>query len=265
MFFILLLSLFSQPIEDRETIQSSFSGATKLLVDNVNGSIHVTGVPGSELRFTAQKKTSAESPEALAEAKRDVKLDVSTQGGFVRLYVDGPFRGHDRGSRYYGYTVSFDYEVQVPVGAELILTTVNGGEITVKGTAGTFDIRHVNGHITMQDVSGAGSVRSVNGPIKVAFSRNPAQPTRFSTVNGAIEVRFQAPLNADLKFKTLNGHAYTDFDVAALPVNTGAAETHNGKFIYRGDRMQSGRAGQGGPELSFETINGHIQLRTKGE
>jgi DUF4097 and DUF4098 domain-containing protein YvlB len=155
--------------------------------------------------------------------------------------------------------------VQVPLGAELILSTVNGGEITVKGTAGTFDIRHVNGHITMENVSGSGSVRSVNGPIKVSFSKNPTQPSKFSTVNGSVEVRLQSPLNADLKFKTLNGHVYTDFDVAALPMNVGSTETRNGRFIYRGDRMQSGRVGQGGPELSFETVNGQIQLRTKGE
>ena len=37
MFFLLLLSLFSQPFEDRETIQRSFPSATKLLVDNING------------------------------------------------------------------------------------------------------------------------------------------------------------------------------------------------------------------------------------
>jgi hypothetical protein len=263
--FLLIWSLFAASIEDHQTIQNSFPNATKLLVDNINGSIHVTGVPGNELRFKADEQITAESPEALAEARRDVKLDVSTQGTFVRLYVDGPFREHDRGWQYYAYKVKFDYDIQVPIGAELILKTVNGGEITVKGTAGTFDVRHVNGAVTMEQISGSGAVHSVNGPLKVAFSRNPAGPTKFNTVNGTIDVHLQSPLNADLKFKTLNGHVYTDFDVAALPISAGTVETRNGKFIYKGDRAQSGRVGAGGPELSFETVNGNVRLHYKSE
>jgi DUF4097 and DUF4098 domain-containing protein YvlB len=182
----------------------------------------------------------------------------------VRLYVDGPFREHDRGWQFYNYKVKFDYNIEVPTGAELILKTVNGGEITVKGTGGTYDVRHVNGAITMENISGSGGVHSVNGPIKVSYSRNPSQPSKFNTVNGAIEVRLQSPLNADLRFKTLNGHIYSDFDVNALPANVGTTETKNGKFIYRSDRMQSGRVGTGGPELTFETVNGNIRLQTKG-
>jgi hypothetical protein len=263
--FLLIMSLFSASIEDHETIQKSFPGATKLLVDNINGSIHVTGVPGNEVRFKADKQITADSPEALAEAKHDVKLDVSEQGTFLRLYVDGPFRDHDRGWQYYGYKVKFDYDIQVPIGTELILKTVNGGEITVKGTAGTFDVRHVNGAVTMEQLAGSGSVHTVNGPIKVWFTKNPAQPMSVKTVNGAVEVHFQPPLNADLNFKTMNGHIYTDFDVAARPVAVGTTENRNGRFIYRSDRAQSGRAGQGGPELNFETLNGNIRLQTKNE
>jgi DUF4097 and DUF4098 domain-containing protein YvlB len=260
---LLILSLFSASIDDRDTVERSFPNATKLLVDNINGNIHVTGISGSTLHFKAEKLIAAESNEALAEAKRDVKLDVSTQGGFVRLYVDGPFREHDRGHQFYGYQVKFDYEIQVPLGAEIILKTVNGGEITVKGTSGAFDVRHVNGAITMDNISGTGTVSSVNGPLKLSFTKNPAGPSKFHTVNGAIDVHFKNPLNADMKFKTINGHVYSDVDIAALPMPVGTTETRNGKFIYKSDRSQSGRFGSGGPELSFETINGSVHLYTK--
>ncbi len=260
---LLILSLFSASVDDRETIERSFPRATKLLVDNINGTIHVTGVPGDTLHFKAEKLITAESNEALAEARRDVKLDVSTQGSFVRLYVDGPFRDHDRGRRFYGYEVKFDYDIQVPVGTELILHTVNGGEITVKGTNGPYDIRHVNGAITMENIGGSGTVTSVNGPLKVSFSKNPTEAAKFHTVNGAIDIHFKSPLNADMKFKTVNGHVYTDFDVSALPMSVGTTETKNGKFIYKGDRSQAGRIGKGGPMLDFETINGSVHLFTK--
>ena len=264
---LLVLSLFavtlSAAIEDKETIDRSFPNATKLLVDNINGTIHVTGVSGNSLHFKADKTITAESSEALAEAKRDVKLDVSTQGSFVRLYVDGPFREHDRGRQFYGYQVKFDYDIQVPIGIELILKTVNGGEITVKGTNGPYDIRHVNGAITMENIGGSGTVSSVNGPLKVSFSKNPTEAAKFHTVNGGIDVHFKSPLNADMKFKSINGHVYTDFDVAALPMSVGTTETRNGKFIYKADRSQAGRIGKGGPMLDFETINGSVHLFTK--
>src|ERR1700694_569272 len=123
---LFFLFLMASPIEDHSTIQHTFPGAQKLLVDNIQGSIHVTAAAGGEIRMTAQETITAESADALEEAKRDVKLDLSTQGSFARVYEDGPFRDHDRGSRFYGYRVTFDYEIQVPAGTELILKTVNG-------------------------------------------------------------------------------------------------------------------------------------------
>lgn len=260
---LFFLFLMATPIEDHSTIQHTFPGAQKLLVDNIQGSIHVTAAPGGDIRMTAQETITAESADALAEAKRDVKLDLSTQGSFARVYEDGPFRNQNRGDRFYGYKVKFDFEIQVPAGTELILKTVNGGEISVKGTSGPFEVRNVNGAITMDQVAGSGIVSTVNGPVKVNFSRNPAAASKFHTINGLVEVHFQEPVAADLSFKTMNGHIYTDFDVTGLPVPAGAVENKNGKFVYRGNRSTMGRAGAGGPELSFETLNGDIKLRTK--
>ena len=48
-----------------------------------------TGYSGSEVQISVQKHVGADSNEAMAEAKRDVKLDISQQGNYVRLYVDG--------------------------------------------------------------------------------------------------------------------------------------------------------------------------------
>ena len=54
----------------------------KLLVDNVTGFIHVTGMSGSEIKLSADMRYRAETPEAMAEAKRDVKLDHEHAGEF---------------------------------------------------------------------------------------------------------------------------------------------------------------------------------------
>ena len=117
-------------LDEKETIRRTFdatsgSGGKKLLVDNIHGFIHVTGYNGSQVQVSIEKHIYADSNEAMAEAKRDVKMDMSQQGNFVRLYEDGPFRNGNgtnyRGDDYYGYRVVFDFDVQVPYDTELVL------------------------------------------------------------------------------------------------------------------------------------------------
>lgn len=255
-------------LDEHQPVSKTFPlqpGNPKLLVDNVTGFIHVTGYNGTEVKLSADMRYRAETPEALAEAKRDVKLDMNTQGNFARVYLDGPFRNNNnRGDRYYGYSVEVNFEIQVPLATELILKTVNG-QTVVKNTSGEFDVHGVNGAISLEQVSGSGQVNAVNGPLSARFTRNPTHVTSFRTVNGGMDIYFQPPLSADVRFKTLNGQIYTDFDVAPSPTPAGEAESKNGKFIYRSNRVTQGRVGKGGPELSFETINGNIRLHTKSE
>ncbi|HTS65220.1 MAG TPA: hypothetical protein VMH28_24530 [Candidatus Acidoferrales bacterium] len=257
-------------IDEKESLHQSFnvtagSGGKKLLVDNIHGYVHITGSSGGEVRVNIDKHIFADSQEAVAEAKRDVKMDMSQQGNFVRLYEDGPFRTHDgtnyRGEDYYGYRVVFNFEIEVPADTELIVKTLNN-DIVVKKTAGDYEIHGLNGSIDMEDVAGAGSVGTLNGKVKVAYSRNPSKATVIKTLNGTVDVYFQNPLNADLDFKRLNGGIYTDFELTARPAN-GSSSQSGGKWIYRSDHGIAGRAGTGGPQLSFETLNGSIRLHTK--
>jgi hypothetical protein len=258
-------------LDEKEAIRRTFdvaagSGARKLLVDNIHGFVHVTGASGSQVQVSIEKHIYADSTEAMAEAKRDIKMDMSQQGNFVRCYEDGPFRTadgtHYRGDRYYGYRVVFDFDVQVPYDTELVLKVVNR-DVLVKKTSGDYEIHGINGGIEMEDVAGSGLVSTINGKVKVTFSKNPAKATQFKTLNGSVDVYFQSGLNADLKFKKLNGGIYTDFEVSALPQPAEAGDSSSGRFVYRSDRQTSGRAGKGGPELSFDTLNGNIRLHSK--
>jgi hypothetical protein len=260
-------------VQDRESINRSFdvsgaSGPQKLLVDNISGYIRVTGYAGKEVQVKVEKHIGADSNEGIQEARRDVKLDMSQQGNFVRLYVDGPFRGNNginyRGDDYYGYRVIFDYDIQVPFATELVLKTINAGEIEVKKTTGDFEINGLNGGIDMEEVSGSGSIRTLNGPVKVSFSKNPTKNTEFRTLNGKMDIYFQPVLDADLNIHTLNGGVYTDFDITTRPMKPASGDNVNGRFVYRSDRRSmEARAGKGGPELTFNALNGEIRLHSK--
>jgi hypothetical protein len=250
---------------DRKTFSvASGSGPRKLLVDTISGYVHVTGYSGSEVRISVDQHILSNWNEAVAEAKRDVKLDMSQQGNFVRIYEEGPWRNGNginyRGDSYYGYRVIYNLDIEVPADTELELHTINRGDIEVKKTTGDYQIHGLNGGIEMEDVTGSGTVRTLNGKVKVTYSRNPAKATNFHTLNGTVDVYFHGSPDADLHFKKLNGAIYADFDLTMIPEK---GSTSDGRWVYRNDRSISGRAGKGGPELSFETLNGSIRLHSK--
>jgi hypothetical protein len=63
-----------------------------------------------------------------------------------------------------------------------------------------------------------------------------------------------------MRVKTFNGAAYTDFESTAL-ASTASAAQNGSKWIYRKNQFASLRVGKGGPELTFETLNGEIRIR----
>ena len=270
--FLACLPLMAADVEQNETIQKTYplpgAAPKKVIVDNVNGSIHVTGYAGNEVRLTTHKRLRADSSETAEQARRDVKLDISQDANTVRFYVDGPFRCRDGGvhmDRDPGYEVKYDFELQVPHDTAIDLKTINDGEIEVEGVAGDYKVDNINGGIEMTDVSGSGKVYALNGKVKVTFRENPRAKSSFGSLNGEVRVSFQPDLSADLRFKTFNGGVYTDYDVTYLPLPAAAAERRDGKFVYKSSEWSAVRVGHGGPELSFDAFNGNIRLLNRGQ
>ena len=263
--FILFSALslaYGFDLEEHGTIRQTNVAATHLDIDNVNGTVHVTGYNGTEMQMVIEKTIKAKSQERMEAAKREVKLDVSSDADTLRAEVSGP--NHHHGDGRSGYQVRYDFEVRVPVAAILKLSNVNGS-IRVENTSGNFDLSGVNGKIELNDTAGSGTAHTVNGKIEASFARNPSSDCSFKTVNGNIEVSFLASLSANVRVKTFNGGAYTDFEAAALPMSNASAQRRNGMFVYRAERSTSMRIGTGGPELRFETLNGSIKLLKRGQ
>jgi hypothetical protein len=263
----------SMKLHDQETIRKTFAlpAAHKTLeVDNVFGSIVVTGVAGDQVQLVVEKTIHAESEERMAAAKKEVKLDITEQPDLLKLYVDGPFRCHCddecggwHGDR--GYSVKMDFTLQVPQNVDVKLRTVNSGRVQVKDVTGKFSVRNVNGGIEMANIAGSGQARTVNGPVKVSFRENPRENSDFGTVNGNVELSFVRGLAADFRFKTFNGNIYSDFEMTSLPPRPVQADQHNGRFRYRSDRFTGGRVGSGGPEIKADNLNGDIRVLERHE
>jgi len=254
-------------VREEETIEKTLnlSGAPmRVIVDNVDGYVHVTGTNGSQVHVVAHKTIRAETDSDLQEAKQDVKLDMTEKPGAVSIYYDAPWRCNGEGRGCQGdhrhfYEVAFDIDVQVPRSARAVISTVNGGDVRLSNTDGDFEVKDINGGIALSGVSGSGEVNTINGPVSAHFAKNPVRDTSFKSINGALDIYLQPDLSANLRFKTFNGGVYTDFDVLPLPT-TGEASVEGAKFVYRSRGTMRGRVGNGGPELSFDTLNGTVRM-----
>jgi DUF4097 and DUF4098 domain-containing protein YvlB len=270
MILALVLAAGLHAAEEKTTEHKTFSGVRELVIDNITGFIEVTTSTGGSVEMDIEKTLSGESADRLSLAKKEISLSTTQEGGLVRLLVDGPFRCHcsENSINFRGYEVykfSYDFKVRVPRDVKLELRTVNHSHISLEGTAGDYTISNVNGPIDMKDVEGSGTVHTVNGGVKVLYARNPTGATSFESVNGSLDVSFRAGLNADVRMKTMNGGLYTDFEVTALPVATALTpENRNGKLVWSSSRTMTGvRIGHGGPELTFETLNGNVMVRNR--
>jgi hypothetical protein len=275
---LLLASLFpvlapgheAYSLEKKDTIaqvfQFSSPGKAKTVkIDNVFGSITVSGTAAATVRLEAKRSRRADSQDGLLKAEREVTLKMAEKDNLLDIYVDGPFRCHDGSVDWSDrdYTVTYDFELQVPEQTSLVLKTVNDGDILVKGVKGEFTIRNVNGRIELQDIAGPVSCKTVNGSVRAGFLENPAAVCAFTTVNGDVDVRFAPGLAADFRLKTFNGEIYSDFPVSYLPAQAEPGHRENGRFVYRSHGFQGVRVGKGGPEITMDTLNGDIMIAGK--
>jgi hypothetical protein len=263
-------------VVDESTITRSLAfaagGGRTLDVRNINGFIHVEGTSDAMVQMSIHKTVRAESAADKAFAERDVRLDFSDQKPTVeavvrdrRDHVCGePSHADGRWERVH-YDVRFDFTIRVPRDVKVRLCTINGGDLIVNGTQGGFVVDNVNGRIEMNAVAGSGSAHTVNGPVKVTFTANPTEASSFKTVNGNVDVSFVDGLSADFSMKTFNGGLFTDFDAQPLAGKASAApERRDGRFVFRSNEFTRVRVGRGGPEISFETLNGNVHaLRSR--
>lgn len=244
----------------------SSGSETRLVVENIWGSIDVTSGSAGQIEVAVNERFSADTQADLERARREVRLDMTQQGNTVRLIVDGPFRNRNFwNSDDRHYEARYDFHIRVPREIALELKTVNQGDVHVTGTRGEFLLSNVNGGVEMVDVAGAGRANTVNGPVRISFTENPRSECSFKTINGEVAVAFQPDLSADIRMKTLNGEAWTDFDYTGLPAKQEAGERQGARYIYKSNGATSLRIGSGGPEIKFETLNGPIRITKRGK
>ncbi|REE00564.1 hypothetical protein C7460_105193 [Marinoscillum furvescens DSM 4134] len=242
-----------------------------IVVDNVFGSVNVLGSTANEVTYSVKKKLAADSKSALQKGWDEITMEVIKRNDSILFFLKAPYicskwTGCSKGNNWdggpEGYTFQFDVMLEVPSYADLHVSTVDRGSITIEKVSGELAAFHVNGEVTLRDAVEVTEARSVNGNVTVYYNSVPRSDGLFSSINGKLRVFTAEGLNARVAAKSMNGQFYTSFAHELIPPKlTKTVQKNGSKTSFRLDESYGIQIGKNGPLLNFETLNGDIFLR----
>ncbi|OGX90949.1 DUF4097 family beta strand repeat-containing protein [Hymenobacter coccineus] len=171
------------------------------------------------------------------------------------------------GGKGYRYCLQIDYEVTLPAGTALRLSTITGdldlqdltGEITAKTVSGDLQFANLSGAVTARTISGdakvthrgprAVNVKTVSGNVKLTTENGAA--TDVASVSGDVDVSWPAAEGADLSLRSVTGEVYAD---PAVAFSNRRAHSLIGYTL-------KGTLGSGGPLVQIESVSGDVFFR----
>jgi hypothetical protein len=280
-------SVFSQSFTEKITRELSFEKKgvdNALMIANINGSITVMGYDGDKVLVEVTRTINAKTQERLEKGKAQIKLGILDRADTIILYTEGICSRFGRTSKKkgdwthcngWGYQwsdqgddckelcdYSFNYVIKVPMSINLLVSTVNNGDVNIENLSGSIVANNVNGSIKLSGISREASASTINGNVDITYAKNPDKACRFYTLNGDINAWFQKGLAATMSFESFNGELFTNVPrLESLPVAIEKKETGKGiKFKVNGNRF---KVGDGGVLLDFETFNGDVYVKEK--
>jgi DUF4097 and DUF4098 domain-containing protein YvlB len=256
-----------------------------ILVANINGDIHVVGYEGTKVIVEVSKKITAKTQQRLEAGKQEIQLGVVDRADSLIFYMQGGcnvFGKHDRRARNFGtrnkwsynwdgdtdcdtkYDYKLDFNIKVPYSVNLVLSTINDGDISVVNVNGSLKVENINGGIKLKNISREASATTINGNVDIEYSKNPDKPCRFYTLNGDINAWFQKGLKANMNFKSFQGEFFSNVaNLESLPMQVEKEGDEKGiKYTLSGNRF---KIGSGGALLDFETFNGNVYLKERSQ
>jgi hypothetical protein len=260
--------------EFREHIEKEFTlspaAAGRLAVYNINGPIKVEGYAGDKVVIGIDKLITADDSDRLAQGKAEFRLGFEQHGDSILVYIAEPFDsrphkwGHYEGERNIEYDYQLSFTIRVPYAMNVLVSTVNHGDIIVQDVAGALNVDNVNGPITIKNAKGTTRAHTINGDLTVNYRELPPMASDYYTLNGTLSVTYPANLSAICQFKSMNGSFYTDFpDVEILPARVTKNEEPGGGggVRYKLNISKQVKIGDGGKLFKFETMNGDIYIK----
>ena len=252
-------------VSDQKTWSDTYpvsAAVPKLLIDNIWGNVRVRSGSTREIVVTVSEKRSAPTQELFDLSKETIYLDVQADAAGVSLIVAKPERQMGRRDRCRGCRVEYQFEVTVPAGTDVDVSTVTDGGIEVAGTGGPVNASNVNGPVAARDLQDCAQIESVNGAVEVSFARSPSRDCSIKTINGDITLTVPGSAGLDAALSMMQGKVVSEFDLEplALPAKV-EQRNEDGRFIYHIAQAAGIRLGKGGPTFSIESLNGDLRIR----
>jgi DUF4097 and DUF4098 domain-containing protein YvlB len=249
---LILITLQSVAVMAQDRVQEEFhqtyqlSPQGRVQLENINGSVRVTGWERNEVKVDAIKW--AYTRERLNEARIVVEpgadnISISTQ------YPDRDqnFTSDAKGRLNNPATV--EYTLYVPRGARIdAIELINGG-LTLEGLTNDVQASSINGNITARGLLGEAKLSTINGNLEAAFNQlDAAKGIALTSVNGNVTITIPSDASANLRASNVHGGIKNDF---GLPVRKGE---------YVGYDL-AGQLGGGATRIKLANVNGLITIR----
>ncbi len=239
----------------------TFQGSSRLApgqileVQGIAGEIRAVLAQGQEARVVAVKRGDrGDFPEVaveVAEAGDRIVICAvygSWKHGQGRCSPGFRDQGERDRRRNTNIDVKVDYEIHLPAGVAFQGTQV-AGEIRGEGLRSDLVLTTVSGAIRAS-TSGRAEASSVSGDLEITMGDPGAGDMDYQTVSGDITLWLPADFNADLDFSSISGDFDSDFDLRS--------GTRRSRWV--GMKVR-GTIGEGGRDLSLNTVSGDVRLR----
>jgi hypothetical protein len=260
--FVAAVCSFGALAQDKITVPiSNPSQPVTIKANMMMGSIKVTAGAGHELFVTAtdggrgRDRARDAAPPGMTRIGGRPALNIEEDHNVVTISAGS-------------MTGSSDLTIETPVNTNLQLKTMSGAAIEVTGVSGDLEIENTNGSIKLTNVSGSVVAHTLNGAVTASLDRVTGnKPMSFTSLNGKVDVTLPGDTKARLRLKTDNGAIFSDFDVKLeADSNKPVVEDtrgQSGKYKITVDRSVTGTINGGGPEYTFQTMNGNILIHKK--
>jgi hypothetical protein len=285
---LIIASITVNAQEHTEKILKEFSYEKKadhnaLMIANIYGGITVEAYDGDKIQIEVTKTVRAKTSQRLEAGKREIHLGVVDLADTIILYITNPchrfkkiFRnrgdlsmgtkwGYSTGENkrdacHETYSYRMDFLVKIPAASNLLVSTINDGDISVSNSNGVVKANNINGSIKLENLTKEAEAHTINGDLNVEYFENPKNACRFYSLNGDINALFKKGLAASISFESFNGDFYTNIDhLEKLPVQVVKnKEEHETRYKVGNNRY---KVGLGGAYLDFETFNGNVYLK----
>ena len=202
------------------------------------------------------------------EVRVTEKLDEDKlRGSSFRGNCDGSTNNGSRNGQRYSYCAQIDYDVTLPAGTALSVSTISGdvdvtglrGEVTAESVSGSLALRQLTGPVLARSTSGNVALQQLSGPVTarsvsgdVTLGQLGSQPVQATSVSGNVHATWPAGRAATLTLKSTSGEVYAD---PAVTFSNLRPDSRVGYELH-------GSYGTGaGPLVQLQSVSGNVFFR----